>query len=227
MFTELIQYNDIIEKIADLDLTESQVDSLLLAIKENPSMSAPQLLEIGDKLSQNEEIIMGSGTFSIHPILNESDTVTMSLLEFIVPAISKHIPNDVLGYLTESHAVAIIDTILDMRVDSNISIDGLHNKIDEMFSAGDIGIPLSGLRKQSASVDVIMNGMFGPILLHKGIQFKKDQYNQPMLSQSKNNGTLRNVLKDYEMVGCDTDSPLSKLLPKFIIMMKRLMGDKK
>ena len=136
----------------------------------------------------------------------------------------KYIPKEIIGYLTETHAKKIVDKILDIEFDENTTQDDLSNRMDEMFSAGDMSIPIQGLRDQAKSVDVVMNGVFAPTL-YKSIQFGKNHYEKPIKAHCKNKNTLKHALKDYKMI--DEKSPLSKVLPKFIMVLKNLLGKKK
>ena len=221
MFKEIIEYDNALDVIKDYDLTEAQTDALLCILRENPTMSVSKMLEITDQLSSNEQIILDSGTFSVDRILNESNS-TVSLFEIAVPVILKHIPKGVIGHLTETHTRVIIDKILNLPLYENDTRETLTNRIDEMFAAGDISIPVQGLRQEPLPTVVVVRGMMAQPL-HKGIQFKKEMYMKPEKSQQDNTHTLRNAIKDYTMV--DMDTPLSQILPKFILVLKNLLGD--
>lgn len=221
MFKEIIEYDNALDVIKDYELTEAQTDALLCILRENPTMSVSKMLEITDQLSSNEQIILDSGTFSVDRILNES-TSPVSLFEIAIPVILKHIPKGVIGHLTETHTRVIIDKILNLPLYENDTRETLANRIDEMFSAGDISIPVQGLRQEPLPTVVVVRGMMAQPL-HKGIQFKKEMYMKPEKSQQDNANTLRSAIKDYTMV--DMDTPLSQILPKFILVLKNLLGD--
>lgn len=225
MFTELMEYEVALEKIVTkTNLSESQTNILLNLINKNPEIGATELIEIATHLDKGEKYIFdGSYGYSLEPILNES--LSVNLMEITVPLIMKHIPEEVIGYLTEKHAQSIVEKILTVEFDpSTDSALELKNRIDEMFSAGDISIPVQGLRKQPNSIEVVMNGVFAP-MLYKNIQFDKKFYNKPQVSHCKNKSTLKSVLKDYQMT--DDETPLMKLLPKYVMVLKNLLGNEK
>lgn len=223
MFLELVEYDDVIEKIKEYNLTESQTNTLIKIISENPTLSVPKLLEITNQISKNEIILLDRGTYSIDPILNESKNI--NLLEIALPIILKYIPEDVIGYLTEYHISSITDKIFEVEFDENTSPQQLKQRIDEMFSSGDISIPVQGLRTQKISPNIILNGVIAQ-KLHKGIQFGKEFHKHPINSFKNNRNVLRNALKDFNMVNIKDETPLTKLLPKFIVVLKNLTGEK-
>jgi len=226
MFTTFVEYDMILNEINDYELSELQKKVLLRIITENPTIDVDHLLEIIDGLSNDEDIVLIDKTYSIDPILNETETETSNLLNFAIPAILKHIPNDIIGYMTESHARVIVDKIFEIEFDETTTPTQLHKRIDELFSAGDISIPIQGLRQKPLSMEVVMHGIFTQ-MLHKGIQFNKPFYSKhsSTKSQSHNKNTLRNALKSFNMIGMD-ESPLTKLLPKFIVVLNNLLGGK-
>lgn len=222
MLAEIIEYEYALEKINKFDLKETQVETLLKIINENPSISAPKLIEISEKLSDNEIIILDSGTYSIEPILNESKII--NLLEFALPAITRNIPKEIIGYLTETHARAIVDKIFNVEFDETTTPEQLYARIDEIFTSGDVSIPVQGLRRRPESEHVVLAGTFTQ-KLHKGIQFGKKFHNKPIKSHKHNRSLLKDALKDYKMI--DEETPLMKILPKFIVSLKHLLGDEK
>lgn len=221
MFTEIIEYDDALDKINEMCLDETQVDALISILIENPKLSASKIIEIADQITNDEQIILDSGTFSLDRILNESDT-TVSLFEIAIPVILKHIPKGVIGHLTETHTRVIIDKILNLPINEGDTKEKISQRIDEMFAAGDMSIPVQGLRQEPLPPVVVVRGMMAQPL-HKGIQFKKEMYMKPEKSQQDNNCTLRNAIKDYTMV--DMETPLTQILPKFIMVLKNLLGD--
>ena len=224
MFLDIVEYDKVIEEIKAFELTESQTDLFLTIICENLALSTIELIEIAKKISKNEVVLMDYGSYSLNPMLNESSK-TYNLLEFIIPSLLSNIPREIIGYLTETHVGVIVEKIFDLEFDETTTPAQLQKRIDEMFSSGDISIPVQGLRQQKISPDIILNGMIAQ-RLHKGIQFGKKFHNKPSNSLQKNKNTLRNALKDFNMVTMDDETPLSKILPKFIVVLKKL-GSKK
>jgi hypothetical protein len=86
-----------------------------------------------------------------------------------------------------------------------------------------VTIPVQGLRNTPTTVEIMRYGVVAP-MVHKGIQFGKDLYDEPTNSMKNNKNTLRDALKDYNFY--DEESPLSQILPKFITVLKNLYGDK-
>lgn len=220
MFAEIIEYEDAITEICDYNLDESQINTLIRIIRENPTLSASKLIEITSDLFDNKQIILDSGTYSIDPILNESQT---NLLEIAIPTITKYIPLEIIGYLTETHVKVITDKILDVEFDETTTPQELTQRIDEIFNSGDISIPVQGLRRRPASANVVLGGTFTQ-RLHKGIQFG-DEFEKPLKSHSSNKKILRNALEDFNMISIDDETPLMKILPKLIMKLKNLVGD--
>lgn len=223
MFTKLVEYDFILDKIATkTHLTEEKINTLIRLIIENPNISANTLFDISISLDKGEKFIFDGGqVFSLEPMLMESSTV--NLMEITIPLITKHIPQEIIKYLTEKHARSIVESILNVEFNpENDTVLDLRNRIDEMFDAGDISIPVQGLRKDPNSVEVVMNGVFAP-MLYKGIQFGPQFHKKPIESHCKNKSTLKQVIKDYTFVKSET--PLMLLLPKFIITMKNLLGN--
>ena len=221
MFNEIIEYDNALDVIKDYDLTEAQTNALLCILRENPTMSVSKMLEITDQISNNEKIILDAGTFSVDRILNESDS-PISLFEIAMPIILKHIPKGVIGYFNESHARVIVDKILNLPIYEFDNREKLESRIDEMFSSGDISIPVQGLRQDPLPTVVVVRGMMAQPL-HKGIQFKKEMYMGPEKSQASNAGTLKQALKEYTML--DMETPLTQILPKYVLVLKNLLGD--
>ncbi len=221
MFREIIEYDDALDKINDMCLDEAQVDALITILRENPKLSAAKIIEIADHLSNDEQIILDAGTFSLDRILNESEQ-TISLFEIAIPVILKHIPKGIIGHLTETHTRVITDKILNLPIKDGDTKETLAKRIDEMFAAGDMSIPVQGLRQEPLPTVVVVRGMMAQPL-HKGIQFKKEMYMKPEKSQQDNDCTLRSALKGYTML--DMETPLTQILPKFIMVLKNLLGD--
>lgn len=221
MFTEIIEIENALDKIKTYNLSENQINTLINVINENPTITAPKLLEITDDIMSGNKIILNAGEFSIDPILNESKIV--NLMEIAFPIITKYIPKDIIGYLTETHARAIVNKILNVEFTpgKDTALD-LRNRIDEMFALGDMSIPIQGLRKQPNTMEIVMHGVFAP-MLYKGIQFDPEMYSKPKQSHCDNKNTLRNALKDYTLVGGEKETPLMQLLPKFIVVLKDLL----
>jgi len=226
MLNQLLECEEALEKIKEYDLNEAEINNLLGLIMEHPTFTAKQLIEITDKLSKKEKILLNSGLFSINPILNENKNYGYNLLDFAIPAITKYIPPAVLSHLTESHARVIADKILDIDFDKTTSPEQLHKRIDEMFLSGGLSIPVQGLRQQAASVDLVVRGSFAP-MLYKGIQFGKEHYEKPIKSTDLNKSTLRNALKDYKFLNGKESTPMTELLPKFMIVLKKLIKNGK
>ncbi len=221
MFVDLIEYDIALDEISTIGLTESKVDVLTEIILKNPTLTPDQLIEIAYQLDSNKKLILNDGKeFSINPILNESKCV--NLMELVIPVITKYIPTNILKHFNESHVKSITDKILNIPFDDNTSIFELRERIDEMFSSGDMSIPIQGLRKEPSSIEVVMHGIFAPIL-YKGIQFGKEHYAPLSVSQCKNKLILRDALKAYTLV--DNDTTLIQLLPKYIITLKKLLGN--
>ncbi len=221
MFATIIEIEHVLDMIKSYQLNEQQINKLLSYIKENPTISVPKLIEIVDDIQDGKYVLLNAGEFSLDPILNESKTV--NLMQITLPIITKHIPKEILGYLTEVHVRYIVDKILDVDfIPGDDNVLDLRNRIDEMFMSGDITIPLQGLRKEPNSIDVVINGIFAP-MLYKGIQFDLNMYSEPFKSYSKNKKTLRYALKDYNDSN-NYDAPMLRLLPKFIIVLKDLLN---
>lgn len=221
MFNEIIEYDKVLDAIIDYELSESQIDALLCILRENPTMTVPKILEITDHLANNNRIVLDSRTYSIDRILKES-TSNISLFEITIPIILKHIPKGIIGYLTESHIHIIVDKILNLPFYESDNVNTLTRRIDEMFGSGDISIPIHGLRQEPISPVIVIRGMMAQPL-HKGIQFSKEMYGSSHRSKEVNNCILGNALRDYTMI--DMNSPLNQILPKFILVLKNMLGD--
>lgn len=223
MFTELMEYEVALNKIATkTHLSEKKINTLINLITENPTIGANELFDIAVSLENGEQYLFdGAHGYSLDPILNEN--LSINLMEIAIPTITKHIPKEIIGYLTEKHARAIVESILSVEFNpgKDTALD-LRKRIDEMFDAGDISIPIQGLRQQPNSVEVVMNGVFAP-MLYKNIQFDKKFYNKPQESHCRNKSTLKDALKDYNFTNDET--PLMKLLPKFVMVLKNLLGN--
>ena len=221
MFKELIDYDNALDIIKEYDLDTIKINTLLQILRENPSITVPKLIEITGQLHNDERIILGSGVYPIHPILNESKK-TISLLEIVIPSLLKHIPKQIIGYLTEKQTKIIVDKILNTPIDANTTLDGLKIKLDEMFTTSEINIPVQGFRQHPESSLVVVRGLISP-QLHKGIQFDKNNYISYDKSRCNNNYILKNVLSDYSVDS--TDTPIGQILPKFILVLKKLLED--
>jgi len=220
MFTNFIEYETALEKIVETDLTENQIDKLLQIITENSSLTTTDLYDIVTNISNGEKIIMdGYKEYAFDPILNENRET--NLIEIAIPIIRKYIPDTMIGYLTEKHAMVIIDKIMEVEFKIDDTKETLTNRIDEMFNAGDLSIPIQGLRKEPTTVEIITNGVFAP-MLHKGIQFGEKFHKKEKCNNNKL--TIKDTLKGYSML--DTTSPLELMLPKMIVTLKDLLGKK-
>lgn len=220
---KILEYENALEEIITFQLSEVQIDKLLLIIEKNPILSASQLIELANGLSKNNKILLNAGEFSIDPILNESIEI-QRLVDYVIPAITKHIPKKVLCHLDERQVREIIDDILEVEFDSNTTPTQLKKRIDEMFTSGDMSIPPQGLRGAAESVEIIMIGAAAPIV-HKAIQFGKELYDKPKKSTETNKNTLKDALKGYKLVKFDdSETPLMKMLPKFTVVLKKLVN---
>src|SRR5574344_637775 len=112
MFATIIEIEHVLDMIKSYQLNEQQINKLLSYIKENPTISVPKLIEIVDDIQDGKYVLLNAGEFSLDPILNESKTV--NLMQITLPIITKHIPKEILGYLTEVHVRYIVDKILDV-----------------------------------------------------------------------------------------------------------------
>ena len=225
MFTALIEYEFILDKISTkTNLSENQTNRLIQLIEQNPTIGASELFDVSLALNNGEQYLFdGAKEYSLDPILNESSNI--NLMEITIPIIMQYIPKEVLGYLTEKHAKSIVESIVSIEFNpTKDTTEDLRNRIDEMFASGDMTIPIQGLRKEPRSIEVIMNGVFAP-MLYKNIQFDSKYYDKSNNSTYDNNSTLKKALKDYKPMSVDT--PLSKLLPKFVMVLKNLIGDEK
>ena len=223
MFEEIIEYQNALDEIKKFNLTEAKRNRLLHIIIENPNLTANKILEIVDNLIHGKKIILDSGVYSADPVLNEGGEYGMCLMEFVIPAVIKHIPREIIGYLGEVHAKTIIDKILDIEFDKNTTPEQLKRRIDEMFTSGDITIPVQGLNRRPETNQLVLGNEFGQ-RLYKAIQFGKEQYDCPVKSQSTNTNTLRYALKDYKLVDMEDETPLMKILPQFVMVLKNLLG---
>lgn len=222
MFKEIVEYENVLEHIIETNLNENQTNLLINLLENNLDLPADSIIEIVGNIQSGEKIIMDGGVeYSFDPILNESEGV--NLITVALPLITKHIPEQVINHLTEKHAVSIVNSILEVEFDEEDTVITLQNKINEMFEAGDISIPVQGLRKEPTTLEIMTHGVFAP-MLYKNIQFGKKFHKKPIESHCKNKSTLKDALKSYKMV--DGETPLMKLLPKFIITMKDLLGKK-
>ncbi len=217
MLQEIILFENILDIISKKNLSESQITLLITIIEENTTISPKQLLTTFNNIIDNKTIIMDGGqTYSIHPILTESNEV--NLVEIVIPTIIKNIPNGVLSHLTEKHAVSIVNQILDTELNLVTSIIGIKQAINEMFSSGQILIPVQGLKPESTNTNIIMHGAFAPLL------YKKLDMSQLLQSNKNKKTTLRSALTGYKSID---DTPLMKLLPKIVVTLKDLLGKKK
>jgi len=85
-----------------------------------------------------------------------------------------------------------------------------------MFSAGQISIPIQGLRNPPNSLSIVMNGVFAP-LLYRNIPFGGS-------GKDENTKTLKQALRTTKQD--DGESPLMKLLPQMVMTLKKLLKDK-
>ena len=220
MFTDFIEYETTLEKIVETNLSENQIDNLLQIITENSSLTPIELYDIVTNISNGEKIIMdGYKEYAFDPVLNEHKIT--NLIEIAIPAIRKHIPESIICHLTEKHARVIVENIMGVEFVIGDTKETLSDRIDEMFSAGNLSIPIQGLRPESTTIEIITNGVFAP-MLHKGIQFGKEFHKKEKCN--KNKLTIKDALKGYSML--DTKSPLELMLPKIIVTLKDLLGKK-
>lgn len=204
-----IAINNITE---NYNFTPTQADKLIRTITENPTMSTQQLNDAAENILNNEKYIFdGYKEYAFDPILTESQDI--NLLEVVIPVLKKHIPEGVLGSLTEKHALSIVSQLLEVDFNENDNGLTLRHKIDEMFSTGQISIPVQGLRNPPNSMSIVMNGVFAP-LLYRNIPFG-------MSTKDSNNETLRQALQSTK--SNKEESPLMKLLPQMVMTLKKLL----
>ena len=218
MFIDMIEYDCSLSYITSLGMNEAQVDTLLLVINENPTLSNVKLIEIADQLVIDQKIILGTSIYYTNPMMNESTTI--SLLEFTIPAILNNIPYPIIEYLTESHARIIVDKILSMDIDSYTTGATIEMSINEMFSSGAIAIPVQGLRKEPSNVGLVINGIFAP-MLNKSIVFTNGHIQIPDTSRGRNNKFLKGVLSTS-----NENTALMNVLPKYVVTLKNMIKDK-
>jgi len=195
--------------------SSTQADILIRMITEHPTMTINELTTTATNIVDNQKYIFdGHKEYAFDPILMENENI--NLMEVVIPILQKHIPEGVLCSLTEKHAVAIVNQILE--VDFNSSDNGLtlKSKINEMFSAGQISIPIQGLRNPPNSLSIVMNGVFAP-LLYRNIPFGGSD-------KDENTKTLRQALRSTKQD--NGESPLMKLLPQMVMTLKKLLKDK-
>lgn len=208
MITTLIEYKNKLDYILeDTTLTESQVDTLVHVIKENPNITPQEFYEIAIEIDKHDKIIFdGYKEYSFDPILNESSST--NLLEIVLPIINKYIPESVLSHMSNTAIVNLIEQILEVNVEDMTNIS---KRIDEMFSAGDISIPVQGLEKEPRSLEIITNGVFAP-MLYKSIQFDKQMY------KNDKSRKLKDIINDEK----ESNSPIIELIPTILIKLKKL-----
>lgn len=215
MFATIIDYDNILDRIlieTSIKTDKEKTQKLLDFIFEHPTISPEKLFNVAISIDTYQtKIFDGYTEFSVHPILNES--VGVNLMEVVVPLISKYIPKNIIGHLTTQHAKSIVNSILDVKMKESDTVVDLRNRLDEMFTSGSILIPVSGFRTEAESTEVIMAGVFAP-MVYKRISFNNN---------INNNEPLRNIISNYTT---NEDTPLMKLLPKFTITMKDLLADK-
>jgi len=223
MFTEIIEYENILDDIVEnTTLSEHQTDKLIKIITENPTLTPEELYTLAIDIYNDEKIIMdGHQEYVFDPILNENTQT--NLLEIALPIIRKYIPDTIISHLTEKHARVIVDSILDVEIMESDNKETLSQRIDEMFSAGMMAIPVQGLRPTPTTVEVVTHGVFAP-MLHKGIQFDKKFHKKKRCNKMMNKSTVRDALKGYKML--DSSTPLEMMLPKILVTLKHLLGKK-
>jgi len=195
--------------------SSTQVDMLIRTITENPTMTTQDLMDTYNNIADNKKYIFdGHKEYAFDPILMESESI--NLMEIVIPILRKHIPDGVLCSLTEKHAVVIVNQLLEVAFSSMDSGLTLKSKINEMFSAGQITIPIQGLRNPPNSLSIVMNGVFAP-LLYRNIPFGGSD-------KDENTKTLRQALQSTKQD--NGESPLMKLLPQMVMTLKKLLKDK-
>jgi hypothetical protein len=195
--------------------TSTQANILIKMITEHPTMTINELTTTVSNIVDNQKYIFDGHTeYAFDPILMENENI--NLMEVVIPILQKHIPKGVLCSLTEKHAVVIVNQILDVEFNPTDNGLTLKNKINEMFSAGQITIPIQGLRNPPNSLSIVMNGVFAP-LLYRNIPFGGSD-------KDENTKTLRQALQSTKQDNEDT--PLMKLLPQMVITLKKLLKDK-
>ena len=208
-----IAINNILENNA---FSPTQSDVLIRTITEHPTMTITELITTVANIVDNKKLIFdGYKEYAFDPILHENANI--NLLEIAIPIIRKHIPDGVLCALTEKHAVVIVNQMLEVKFNSMDNGLTLRSKIDEMFSTGQITIPVQGLRNPPNSLSIVMNGVFAP-LLYRNLPFGSS-------SKDANTQTLRQALQDTKQD--NGESPLMKLLPKLVMTLKQLLKDTK
>ncbi len=206
-------YTIAINKITENNtFSSTQVDMLIRTITENPTMTTTELMDTAKNIINNEKFIFdGHKEYAFNPILMETENI--NLLEIVIPVLKKQIPEGVLCSLTEKHAVAIVSQLLEVEFSAKDNGLTLRNKIDEMFTAGQITIPVQGLRNPPNSLSIVMNGVFAP-LLYRNIPFGGS-------SKDENNQTLKQALQSTKQD--NGESPLMKLLPQMVMTLKKLL----
>jgi len=214
MFSEIIEYEKILEKIVnDTDLTENQINKFISIIVDYPTLSPQQLLDLSISINNDEKIIMDGYTeYAFNPILNESKKIT--LLELVLPIIRENIPDTILIHMNETSLVMLLNEILNLPINLNDNQSTITTKINEMFSSGNLSIPIQGLRKQPTTIEIVTNGVFAPMLF-KGIQFDKKFHKLNNKSR-----TIRDLLQSVEPSSL---TPLQQILPKILITLKQLL----
>ncbi|RLC46442.1 MAG: hypothetical protein DRH57_06070, partial [Candidatus Cloacimonadota bacterium] len=152
--------------------------------------------------------------YAFDQILMENTNI--NLMEVVVPVLRKHTPEGVLCSLTEKHAVSIVNQILEVKFSSMDNGLTLKSKINEMFTSGQISIPIQGLRNPPNSLSIVMHGVFAP-LLYRNIPFGGSD-------KDENTKTLRQALQSTKQD--NGESPLMKLLPQMVMSLKKLLKDK-
>lgn len=210
-------YTIAINKITENhSFSSTQVDMLIRTITENPTMTTQDLMDTAINIANNKKFIFdGYKEYAFDPILMENETI--NLLEIVIPVLRKHIPDGVLCSLTEKHAISIVSQLLEVKFDENDNGLTLRNKINEMFSTGQITIPVQGLKNPPNSLSIVMNGVFAP-LLYRNIPFG-------VSGKEENNQTLKQALQSTKQD--NGESPLMKLLPQMVMTLKKLLSKAK
>jgi len=195
--------------------SSTQADILIRIITEHPTMTITELTNTVTNIVDNQKYIFdGHKEYAFDPILMENENI--NLMEVVIPVLRKHIPDGVLCSLTEKHAVSIVNQILEVEFSSMDNGLTLKSKINEMFTAGQISIPIQGLRNPPNSLSIVMHGVFAP-LLYRNIPFGGSD-------KDENTKTLRQALQSTKQD--NGESPLMKLLPQMVMSLKKLLKDK-
>ena len=145
-------------RIEELGLNAEQYKKLTTYLAEN---KVNNLFEIANKLKRDEYIFDGQFSYTLETMLFESKE---NLLNLLMPIIEANIPEGVLLHFNQTQAIDLYEKLLDLPIDKNKSIE---RQLNEFLSAGDISIPLQGLRQCPTTIEIIRRGVFAPILFKR------------------------------------------------------------